>query len=170
MTLARPIYVGVGECECGKLDVKLFHVPGTPLATRQVCARCLTSRGYEVPPPRTAEDIEMIDGQPTWRREITKPYPKVPQPHVGRLDLGHDHFFEAAIGSDEQLVGWLHTHPDARGGIEPCQSFCAVRPVDGAPVHQVICAEPLTISPSLKCRVCGSHGNVTAGKWEPSPG
>jgi hypothetical protein len=163
----RPIYLGVGECECGKLDARLYHVPGTELAARSVCSRCLEARGYAAPLPRTAEDIEMVDGKPEWRPERdTKPYPKVPEPHVGRLDLGHEHFFEVVIGRDDQLIGWLHTHPDARNPSVLCQSICAVRPINGAPVHQVICADPITLTPSLLCRTCGAHGNVVNGQWE----
>jgi hypothetical protein len=164
----RPIYVGVGECACGRLDKRLYHVPGTPFAARSVCARCLVARGYEVPVPRTAEDIEIVDGQPAWREsQPTMPYPKVPQMYVGQMDLGHGHVFEVMLGVDEQLVGWLHTHPDARGRTEPCQSACMVKPVDGLPVHEVVCADPLTLTPSLQCRTCGAHGHVTNGKWEP---
>jgi len=29
--------------------------------------------------------------------------------------------------------------------------------------------EPLTLTPSLRCRVCGDHGVVRAGRWEPCP-
>lgn len=86
---------------------------------------------------------------------------------VARLDLGDGHSFEAVIGHDDHLVGWLHTHLDARSPTGMlCQSFCAVRPIDGAPVHQVLCADPLTLVPSLKCRMCGAHGNITNGRWE----
>ena len=84
------------------------------------------------------------------------------------LYLGLGHEFAPVTDNDDRLVGWLHTHPDARStsGVL-CQSFCAVRPIDGAPVHEILSAEPLTLSPSLKCRICGAHGEVTAGKWEP---
>ena len=164
----RPIYLGVGDCQCGKVDTKLYHVPGTVLETASVCGRCLDARGYVVPPPRTAADVEIVDGKPEWRPEsVTKPYPKEPEPHVGKLDLGHEHFFEVMIGSDDKLIGWLHTHPDHRNSSALCQSICAVRPINGAPVHQVICSDPLTLTPSLLCRTCGAHGNVTNGKWEP---
>lgn len=166
--IARPIYLGVGECECGKLDTKLYHVPNTMLASRSVCCACLAARGFETPLPRTAEDIDMVDGKPIWREsQPTMPYPKDPLMHVGKLELGHGHTFEVMLGKDEELIGWLHTHPDARGRTELCQSFCAVKQIDSHPVHQVVCAEPLTLTPSLLCRTCGAHGHVTNGKWEP---
>ena len=31
---------------------------------------------------------------------------------------------------------------------------------------QVISMEPITLSPSLLCRVCGDHGFIRNGKWE----
>lgn len=166
--MSRPIYLGMGECACGKPDTKLYHVPGTELAHQAVCARCLEARGFAMPVPRTADDLETGDGRPERRAEtVTKPYPKEPEPYVGKLDLGYGHYFEVVIGNDERLVGWLHTHPDARGGAALCQSFCTVRPLNGAPVHQILCADPLTLTPSLLCRTCGAHGNVVNGKWEP---
>lgn len=32
---------------------------------------------------------------------------------------------------------------------------------------QVDSMEPLTLNPSLLCRVCGDHGFIRNGKWEP---
>ena len=164
--LERPVYVGAGECDCGRVDVQLYHVPGTDFAHRPVCDVCLLARGIPVPEPRTADDLEMIDGRPSWK-PIPTPLP-LPTVDADRLNLGHEHFFESVLGGDEQLVGWLHTHPDARSSSGVfCQSFCAVRPINGAPVHQIISADPLTLSPSLLCRTCGVHGNVINGQWEP---
>lgn len=86
----------------------------------------------------------------------------------GSMDLGHGHTFAPVLDQDERLVGWLHTHPDARNAdARLCQSFCAVRSGFGPDVHEVVIVGPLTLSPSLKCRVCGSHGEVKNGKWEP---
>lgn len=164
----RPVYVGVGECDCKRVDVRLFHVPGTNLAHRPLCVVCLAARGFTVPVPRTAEDIEEIDGRPSWRPIPTPPPLPTPDPPPDRLDLGRGHFFEAVLGTDDQLVGWLHTHPDQRSAEGMlCQSFCAVRPLNGTPVHQIISVDPLTLTPSLKCRMCGAHGHVTNGRWEP---
>lgn len=159
---SRPVYVGVGECKCGRLDEKLYHTPNTVLLTYPMCGQCLLVRGFEVPEPRTADDILDTDGKLQWK---VTPL----DVHVGRLDLGHDHFFEAVVGNDGKLAGWLHTHPDARSheGML-CQSFCAVRPLNDTPVHQVLCAEPLTLTPSLKCRTCGAHGEVVNGHWMPN--
>lgn len=164
----RPIYVGVGTCDCQRTDVRMYHVPGTSIASRSVCGKCLQARGFEVPKPRTAEDIEVVDGKPVWREsQPTVPYSKEPLVHVGVLQLGHGHSFEAAIDKDGGLIGWLHTHPDARSEGALCQSFCAVRAGFGPEVHQVVCPDPLSLEPSLCCAACGSHGKVTDGKWEP---
>ncbi len=164
----RPIYVGVGECECGRVDTRLYHVPGTVLKERAVCERCLQVRGYEVPVPRTADDIEMVDGKPTWKPpEASAPHTNGIEPHVGALNLGHGHTFEVILDKDGTLLGWLHTHPDKRNPNVLCQSFCAVRSLNGSPIHQVLCADPLTLTPSLRCGACGAHGEVINGKWEP---
>lgn len=84
------------------------------------------------------------------------------------IDLGRGHTFAPVTDAEDRLVGWVHTHRDARDpdGVL-CQSFCAVRPIDGSPVHSILQADPLSLSPSLKCRTCGVHGHVTNGQWEP---
>jgi len=169
--MERPVYVGVGECDCKRIDERLYHVPNTPLAHRPLCSDCLRKQRFEEPIARTADDLDEINGRPAWRDDPTKAQPtsKEPLVHVGALELGHGHTFEAVLDKDEILIGWLHTHIDARNSNAVCQSFCAVRPLDGAPVHQIICVEPLTLTPSLKCRTCGAHGHVTNGVWEPQP-
>jgi hypothetical protein len=164
----RPVYVGIGECDCKRIDAQLYQVPRTLLAHRPVCAVCLVAQGFDVPAPRTADDIQEIDGRPSWKP--TSPPPEMARADDPQLDLGHGHFFSPVIGADDQLVGWLHTHPDARtsSGVL-CQSFCAVRPLNGSPIHQIISVEPLTLQPSLLCRMCGAHGHVTNGAWDPCP-
>lgn len=161
----RPVYVGIGECDCKRVDEQLYHVPGTAIAHHPVCSFCLKDRGYEVPEPRTADDIAMVDGRPSWKPPTLFPEP---EPYSGQLKLGHGHVFESVLDDKGQLIGWLHTHPDARSAEGMlCQSICAVRDLNGSPIHQVISVDPLTLIPSLKCRTCGAHGNVTNGKWEP---
>jgi hypothetical protein len=86
------------------------------------------------------------------------------------FSLGQGHLFKPVHDSDDRFVGWIHTHPDARNTDVLCQSFCAVRAGFNVDVHQVLAADPLSLSPSLKCRACGSHGHVTNGRWEPCQG
>lgn len=81
------------------------------------------------------------------------------------FSLGRGHSFKPVTNENGQLVGWTHTHLSPDGMA--CQSFCAVRDGFGPPIHQVVQAEPLTLTPSLKCRMCGVHGNVINGRWEP---
>lgn len=164
---ARPIYLGVGECVCGRIDELLYHPPDSPPGAQPLCVACLSRQGYVVPQARTADDLEFDDGgRPHWKDVANAPVDSLA--HDAQFDLGHGHVFEAVLGFDEQLVGWLHTHPDGRPHRNAlCQSFCAVRPLNGQPVHQVVCADPLTLSPSLLCRTCGAHGNIINGKWEP---
>jgi hypothetical protein len=81
------------------------------------------------------------------------------------FSLGLGHYFKPVFDDRGQFVGWTHTHLDPSGMA--CQSFCAVHEGYGAPVHQITQSEPLTLSPSLKCRMCGVHGNVINGRWEP---
>lgn len=160
--MPRPIYVGVGECRCGRIDVSLYQLPNVPLTDPLMCPLCLADHGVLVPRARTAEDLEVINGEPCWREEGTDQ-----SLQVECLDLGHGHEFVAVLGAEDRLMGWLHAHPDRRDPTIACRSFCAVRMIDGAPVHVITSADPLTLTPSLLCRICGAHGNVINGKWEP---
>ena len=38
----------------------------------------------------------------------------------------------------------------------------------GHPVWTVESWEPLTLSPSLLCKLCGDHGFIRAGRWVPA--
>jgi hypothetical protein len=35
-------------------------------------------------------------------------------------------------------------------------------------VWQVIKRDPLTLTPSIRCRACGTHGHITGGRWVPA--
>jgi hypothetical protein len=62
------MYVGVGSCSCQRVDARLYVVPGTPHARALCCEDCLKKHGYEVPKPRTADDLDTVDGKLTWRK------------------------------------------------------------------------------------------------------
>lgn len=64
---ARPIYVGVGSCSCARVDVRLYQVPGAKTTPTLMCSKCLEANGHEVPKARTAEDIEMVNGELRWK-------------------------------------------------------------------------------------------------------
>ncbi len=65
--MTRPIYVGVGTCDCRRVEVRLYQVPSGKPRPALMCTRCLEAAGLEVPRSRTAEDIETVDGKMRWR-------------------------------------------------------------------------------------------------------
>lgn len=38
----------------------------------------------------------------------------------------------------------------------------------GSDGWDVVQREPLTLTPSIKCRACGNHGHITNGRWVPA--
>lgn len=64
----RPIYVGVGSCKCGRVEVKLFRLPNATILDPLACTQCLGKAGYEAPRSRTADDIEDVGGKLSWRK------------------------------------------------------------------------------------------------------
>ncbi len=104
-----------------------------------------------------------------------------------RIDLGHGHFLEF-VGwhpdrdlnpqyegiEDVDRWGAEVFHPNAKSRGDECFSFVTF---DGeaqrriAP-HQskwtVESAEPLTLSPSLLCGLCGDHGFIREKRWVPA--
>jgi Family of unknown function (DUF6527) len=77
-----------------------------------------------------------------------------------RIDLGHGVFIEPRK-LDGELAGLGWWHPCTGGERE---DFIPLRPkMDRG--WDVIAAEPLTIFPSVLCRVCKFHGYITKGKW-----
>ena len=67
-----------------------------------------------------------------------------------------------------------HHWPDGEVGIaHDCRVFgdmqirCAPRLTDlGKPGgHQILSADPLTVTPSIMCPDCGLHGYITDGMW-----
>lgn len=66
----RPIYVGMGHCKCGRLEVRLYRVP-KQTQFECVCSKCLEGRGMEVPKPLTAEDVsdKFLFGAPKEKKE-----------------------------------------------------------------------------------------------------
>lgn len=66
------------------------------------------------------------------------------------------------VDSDRHIT-WWHSCSGHPGFDEvPC----------GIPIRDggwtVTCWEPLTVTPSLLCRDCGTHGFITAGAWVPA--
>lgn len=61
--------------------------------------------------------------------------------------------------SDPQAWGFAHRCDRGDRGV----ILCAPR-LD-ATGHRIEVADPLTVSPSILCPDCGTHGFVRAGKW-----
>ena len=86
------------------------------------------------------------------------------------LDLGGGHTFEFTCamrdGVEVENAGGIHRHPRPDGSGE-CAGAVTFREFayDGHPVWDVESFDPLTLSPSLLCRSCGSHGFIRNGKW-----
>jgi hypothetical protein len=94
-----------------------------------------------------------------------------------RLDLGSGQFFEWKFlfgDPTERVVSAFRGHPSAKDG-SPCCSICwfdvpasaLLAPDPSRQLHSVVSWQPLELSPSLRCRVCGSHGRICNGRWEP---
>ena len=88
------------------------------------------------------------------------------------LDLGGGHRFTfiANLTTGER-IGGVHDHPwhDGPGpnGEMTCSGFVSFRGrSEREPLWDVLSEEPLTLSPSLLCRICGSHGWIRNGRWE----
>lgn len=82
------------------------------------------------------------------------------------MDLGGEHTLASIVDPRDRLVGWLHTHPDARNKARVCQSFVAVRQGFGGAVYEIEIVGPLTLKPEVRCATCGDVGYVKAGRWE----
>lgn len=91
------------------------------------------------------------------------------------VDLGHGVSISPTVDRHGEHVGYIRRHP--RGdGEGRCFSAVAIdttasRLAHGPQMayHALVSREPLTLSPSLKCRACGNHGHITAGRWVPCP-
>lgn len=100
------------------------------------------------------------------------------------LDLGDNHTLRFASWKPDRLIpanakafadipdverlGATIIHTNPRTGDE-CRGFihfdCAEAAGFPGPFWKVESWEPLTLSPSLLCRVCGDHGFIRNGQW-----
>lgn len=80
------------------------------------------------------------------------------------IDLGGDFAFTPRY-IDGELHGFVFDHPRPDGSL--CELSLGWIPV-GTNGWQLHSLEPLTLSPSLLCKVCGTHGFVRDGKWVPA--
>lgn len=89
------------------------------------------------------------------------------------IDLGHGVALEFTSWRDYDKAGYIQTH-GRHNGDGQCESgglfdLPGIRDAfPGRAVWQVESWEPLTLSPSLLCSVCGNHGFVRNGAWVPA--
>ncbi len=88
-----------------------------------------------------------------------------------RIDIGggHEISYYTRGDDDARHVGLIDSHVKSDGS--PCSGGSVLFDVaenddfPDAAKWQVISEEPLTLSPSLLCRICGSHGWIRDGVW-----
>ncbi len=69
---------------------------------------------------------------------------------------------------EDEPTGGLHWHrirKDIPDGLSATPGWCVGGIFFGGGGWTLERKEPLTISPSLLCRACGSHGFIRDGKW-----
>lgn len=66
---------------------------------------------------------------------------------------------------DGTLYGFDVTHPCSAPSIRRAGSWIPTLTDSG---WTLVTLEPLTLSPSLSCRVCGDHGWIRDGHWVPA--
>lgn len=62
---------------------------------------------------------------------------------------------------------WWHHHC-LYVGINDDGTVSGLLPLDAERGWQVQSLDPLTVTPSILCQTCGTHGFITAGKWMPA--
>jgi hypothetical protein len=74
------------------------------------------------------------------------------------------------IDSARAIVGLAYRHPDAKGRGD-CEGWVPFKGLymPGTDIGwDVFSISPLTLSPSLLCRICGHHGFIRGGEWLPA--
>lgn len=85
------------------------------------------------------------------------------------VDIGHGVSIEQrCLQGDTVPCGVAYKHPDGKGGI--CGGWVPYKSLTGWPPNgwDVLSRDPLTLAPSLLCRICGHHGFIREGKWVPA--
>ncbi len=87
------------------------------------------------------------------------------------INIGGDHFIVYAEYQGE-TAGINEYHRNGAGAVcagwVPFRGAAWARQFDGVEGYQawdVVQREPLTLSPSIKCRACGNHGHIEGGMW-----
>lgn len=97
--------------------------------------------------------------------------------HELRFDLGSGHSF-VWFRNQDGIFGLIETHPHEVDDKHPrgtCSGYIAWVPgPHHVAKHQLVAGgegneSSLTISPSLQCKHCPSHGYIQEGKWVEVP-
>jgi len=87
-------------------------------------------------------------------------------------DLGHGMAWAPLHDQDGDVVALLEKHACTNGvpgvGSLPLRTPAGVAAFPAGPHWHLERLEPITISPSVKCRACGKHGWIQGGKWVPA--
>lgn len=88
-------------------------------------------------------------------------------------DIGHGVSIAYTSGAGYDKAGLIEEHdrPDGKGRCAGGVYFDlpgVQETFPGVAVWQVESWDPLTISPSLLCRICGNHGFIKNGRWVPA--
>lgn len=87
-----------------------------------------------------------------------------------RIDLGHNQSYSRLLRG-EVWIGILEWHPckDPDGVPSAGGVYFENAPAEiEGPRWKLESEAPLTISPSIACRVCGNHGWIREGRWIPA--
>lgn len=84
------------------------------------------------------------------------------------IQLGEKEWYTRCVGKNEQWIGIIEWHINSLGNL--CEGFVTFDvETEYTPSHAerwtVESYDPLTLSPSLLCTVCGHHGYIREGKW-----
>lgn len=88
------------------------------------------------------------------------------------MDLGHGVTAQFTSWGEHDMAGLMESHPRPDNG-ERCYGGLLFDLPDvreafpGRPLWTVESLDPLTISPSVLCTICGHHGFIRGGRWEP---
>lgn len=90
----------------------------------------------------------------------------------GFTDIGDSHSYKFTAYEGDPHAGLVYKHLKSDGTL--CEGFISIKggkwaeAFRGNPNHQswdMVFSNPLTLFPSLECRVCGDHGFISNGKW-----
>lgn len=83
------------------------------------------------------------------------------------MDLGHGHLAVFTTNQAGATIGLIDIHHKPDGA--PCEG--SIGWTEREPESRrwtLISLDPLEVSPSLLCKLCGDHGFIRGGRWIPA--